>query len=195
MISLNQFLNPAARKRDTGPVLRVSEREEAAVHGGANIRLGDLIDAPLCPKGLIMMCGEMGALSREVSAWADRMGATLMVVSGDDIPVDWIRSYAPRMDFMLVDSDYLGDPESTVDFCMCVRRAVPQLPIILVSSEVRSHDFTCERMMACDATLKPPLMHRALTMGVQAAYQNNDYFLQSRGLSRTEASAVPDPAA
>lgn len=154
---------------------------ETAPAGGCSIKLGRLVDAPLCPKGVILMCGAVGALSREVTDWADQMRAAVMVVSDGNISLDWLREYAPKLDFLLVDSDYLGDTEATIDFCLRVRRATPSLPLVLVSSEVRSHDFTCERMMACDVTLKPPLMRTALTMGVQAAYQNNRHFLNSIG--------------
>ncbi|WP_283179188.1 hypothetical protein [Gemmobacter sp. 24YEA27] len=145
-----------------------------------SLKTSSLIDAPLCPKGLILMCGQMGSLSRDLSEWSERMRAVVMVVSENSMTFDWLREYAPKLDFLLVDSDYLGDTEATIDFCMQVRRATPRLPLILVSSEIRSHDFTCERMMACDVTLKPPLLHTALTLGVQAAYQNNDYYQTSR---------------
>lgn len=163
-------------------VLRVPPRAEAEqdLVTGISIKVGNLIDKPLCPKGLVLMCGELGRQSRDVQAWTDKMGATLMVVEDQNLPIEWIRSYASRIDFMLVDADYMADTEDTIDFCMTIRRAVPGLPIILLSSDVRSHDFTCERMMACDATLKAPLLQMALTMGVQAAYQNNDYFVQTR---------------
>lgn len=180
MIRLNFTRKTDTRDRDAAVVLRVPERDEDDLATGLSLKLDDLIDAPLCPKGLVLMCGRLGAVSRDLSSWADRMRASVMVASDESLSTDWIRDYAPRLDFMLVDADFMDDTESTIDFCLRVRRAVPSLPIILVSSEVRSHDFTCERMMACDATLKPPLLHTALTMGVQAAYQNNEYYLKSR---------------
>ncbi|MDZ4394204.1 hypothetical protein [Cypionkella sp.] len=170
---------PAAEKLPV--VLRVPPRAEEDLVTGLSIKVGALIDAPLCPKGLVLMCGEIGRQSRDVQSWADRMGAVLMVVEEENLSIEWIRNYAPGIDFMLVDADYMADTEDTIDFCMRVRRATPSLPIILLSSDVRSHDFTCERMMACDATLKAPLLQMALTMGVQAAYQNNEYFVKTRG--------------
>ncbi|WP_124084972.1 hypothetical protein [Pseudogemmobacter humi] len=161
---------------DSALVVRVPPRDDPPAAEAMSLKADRLIDAPLCPKGLILMCGEMGSMSRDLSEWADRMRAVVMVVSEKRMTMDWLREYAPRLDFILVDSDYLGDTETTIDFCLQVRRAVPSLPVVLVSSEVRSHDFTCERMMACDVTLKPPLLQTALTMGVQAAYQNNEYY-------------------
>lgn len=176
MFRFIQTHSPAKSVAEAPLVVRVPQRNEPGEEAAMSLRAGRLIDAPLCPKGLILMCGEMGAMSRDLSEWADRMRAVVMVVSEKRMTMDWLREYAPRLDFILVDSDYLGDTEATIDFCLQVRRAVPSLPVVLVSSEVRSHDFTCERMMACDVTLKPPLLQTALTMGVQAAYQNNDYY-------------------
>lgn len=161
-------------------VIRVPPRTEETLLEGLSIKVGNLIDAPLCPKGLILMCGELGTNSADLGRWADKCGAKLMVVSEDNLSLDWIKEYAPRLDFMLVDADYMADTEDTIDFCLRVRRAVPSLPIILLSSAVRGHDFTCERMMACDATLRAPLISTALTMGAQAAYQNNEYYQSIR---------------
>lgn len=134
----------------------------------------------LCPKGLCVLLGEFGASSRVISEWARKVGTTVMIIGDHPLPMDWLRRYAPHLDFMLVDGDYMDDTEDTVDFCMQVRRATPALPLILLSSEVRGHDLTCERMTACDVTLKNPVQSAALTQGVQAAYQNNAYFLSSR---------------
>ncbi len=84
----------------------------------------------------------------------------------------WLRDYAPKSDFLMVGSDNLRDTEATIDFCLQVRRAVPALPLVLVSNEIRSHDFRCDRMMACDVTLKAPVLHISLTVVIQAAFLN-----------------------
>ncbi|OOY03172.1 hypothetical protein BMI87_18770 [Thioclava sp. F28-4] len=82
----------------------------------------------------------------------------------------------------MVDGDHLGDIEDTIDFCMRVRRACPSLPMILVSSEMRADDLTCERMQACDATLKVPVSQSRLEHAIKAALQNNAYFLSRQNL-------------
>ncbi|MCB5412330.1 hypothetical protein [Pseudogemmobacter faecipullorum] len=178
MLRMFREPEPAPRPSDSSVVVRVPQTAGYRAPEGPSLKSSALVDKPLCPKGLILMCGEMGSLSRDLQDWSERMRAVVMVVSEERMNLDWLRDHAPRLDFLLVDSDYLDDTESTIDFCMQVRRAVPRLPLVLVSSEVRSHDFTCERMMACDVTLKPPLLHTALTLGVQAAYQNNAYYQQ-----------------
>ncbi len=180
MLRLIKSRAASERPAESAMIMRVPPAAETESNVAYSLKTSSLIDAPLCPKGLILMCGQMGSLSRDLSEWSERMRAVVMVVSENSMTFDWLREYAPKLDFLLVDSDYLGDTEATIDFCMQVRRATPRLPLILVSSEIRSHDFTCERMMACDVTLKPPLLHTALTLGVQAAYQNNDYYQTSR---------------
>lgn len=180
MLRLHKSHEASQRVTEGAMIVRVPPAPEVDPAESYSLKASSLIDAPLCPKGLILMCGQMGSLSRDLGDWADRMRAVVMVVSENNMTLDWLREYAPKLDFLLIDSDYLGDTESTIDFCIQVRRATPRLPIVLVSSEIRSHDFTCERMMACDVTLKPPLLHTALTLGVQAAYQNNDYYQTSR---------------
>lgn len=134
----------------------------------------------LCPKGLCVFLGELGPASRPISEWTRKHDATLMVINEQPLSLDWLRRYAPQLDFVMVDADYLGDTGETIDFCMQVRRALPSLPLILLSSEVRGHDLTCERMMACDVTLKSPVHGHMLTQGVQAAYVNNAYFTSER---------------
>lgn len=143
---------------------------------GASIKIGKLVDAPLCPKGLILMCGEYGCNTEELNTWAERMRAQVMVIPRSAIQLNWIKKSASRLDFMVVDGDHLGDSGAMIDLCQEIRRALPKLPLVLLSSAVRAHDFTSERMLACDVTLKPPLLHSALTLGVQAAYQNNSHY-------------------
>ena len=84
---------------------------------------------------------------------------------------------------MVIDGDHLGDSGATIDLCQQIRRAFPKLPLVLLSSAVRAHDFTTERMLACDVTLKPPLLHSALTIGIQAAYKNNSHYQRILGFT------------
>lgn len=148
---------------------------------GMSIKIGKLVDAPLCPKGLVLMCGETGRNTAQLSSWAAQMRAQVMVVQKSSIDMNWIEKYVNRLDFMVVDADHLGNSGATVDLCLQIRRSLPKLPLVLLSSMVRAHDFTSERMMACDVTLKSPLMHSALTIGIQAAYQNNRHYQHTLG--------------
>lgn len=148
---------------------------------GMSIKSGKSVDAPLCPKGLVLICGDYGGKTAELDTWAERMCAQVMVVQKSSIYMTWLQKYAPRLDFMVVDADHLGNSSATIELCLQIRRSLPKLPLVLLSSAVRTHDFSSERMQACDVTLKPPLLHSALSIGIQAAYQNNRHYQQTLG--------------
>lgn len=135
--------------------------------------------AGLLPKGRVVLCGDASSSEGELQGFIHRQNARLTIVSDDALTVDWLHENAGDIDVLVVDADFLGDIEDTIDFCIRVRRAAPQLPLILLSSEMRGNDYTCERMMACDATLKLPISDTTLTTGLQAAYENNRYFVRT----------------
>jgi hypothetical protein len=136
--------------------------------------------ARLCPKGICLLLSGPGEAAQSISDWADSQDATLMVINERKLPLDWLLYYAPHFDFLLIDADFMGDTEETVDLCLRIRRTAPFLPQIVLSSDVRSHDLTCERMMVCDVTLKAPIQAQMLTLGVQTAYENHAYFYSRR---------------
>lgn len=135
--------------------------------------------AELCPRGLSLYCGEFDSSAFSCREWLAQLGGDLMVVSEPALDTSWLIKYAELVDYLIVDSDFIGDVEDAVDFCMRVRRAAPHLPLVLVSSEVRGDDLTAERMMACDVTLKFPLNEEQFVRGVTAAMRNNAQFRQS----------------
>lgn len=136
----------------------------------------------LCPKGLSVLCSDFDDQSLFYREWVASAGGNLMVATDESPSIDWFVSYADCLDFVLLDSDWIGDVEDTVDFCLRLRRAAPGLPIILISSDVREDDFTAERMMACDATLRAPTSEARLLEAIRAAYETNARFnYRSRG--------------
>lgn len=130
-------------------------------------------------KGLCVLLGELGRSSRPISEWVAKHGATLMVINEKPLSLVWLHRYAHHIDFLMVDADYMDDTEESVDFCMRLRRAIPSLPLIMLSSEVRGHDLTCERMMACDVTVRTPVQAHILSQCVLAAYENHAYFFSN----------------
>lgn len=112
--------------------------------------------------------------------WAAEQGVELVLRSGNGMGKEWVAANSYMFGCLIVDAEYLGDLEDTVDFCMSVRKAVPSLPILLVSTEVSDTDLSSERMMACDATVKWPASSQAITEGVRAASENHKRFLAAR---------------
>ncbi len=154
----------------------VASRE--SLYQALSQRAERVLSRNLLPKGCIVMCGETGAV--EVYGLAAREAASLYVVPEENLSTQWLADHVDEIDVLIVDGDYMGDVEDTVDFCLRVRRAVPSLPVILVSSEMRGDDFTCERMQACDVSLKSAFTENRLRAAIKAAYENNTYFLSTK---------------
>ncbi|WP_146010318.1 response regulator [Acidimangrovimonas sediminis] len=135
----------------------------------------------LLPKGSMLICGDGQSMLREANRVAARHAARVYVATPEDgLTTDWMRAHVPDIDLILVDSDCMGEIEDTIDFCLQVRRATPALPIIMVSSEIRGDDYTCERMMACDVSLKNGFSDMKLEKTIPIAYANNAYYQSSR---------------
>ncbi|MPQ96199.1 hypothetical protein [Thioclava sp. JE_KL1] len=131
----------------------------------------------LLSKRCIVYCGEPGLIRDELAQICEHEGARLLSCSEGELPGAWLALHTEEIDILVVDGDYLGEMEDTIDYCMRVRRACPSLPVILVSSEMRADDLTCERMQACDVTLKAPVSQVRLEKAVITARQNNAFFL------------------
>ncbi|GHG93839.1 response regulator [Pseudodonghicola xiamenensis] len=148
----------------------------------------------LCPKGLSVYLGPSDSTSVGYRDWVSQFGGNLMVVSEEEPPVEWLLKYADKLDFLLLDSDYVGDVEDVVDLCLYLRRAAPGLKIVLISSQVRNDDFTAERMMACDATLKAPFDRSRLQEAFEAAQENSAYYNRVRQMTQLSPRISPSGA-
>ena len=104
--------------------------------------------------------------------WAGPQREILILQPELDVCWNDLTAVAGRATICFIDADFLGDTEETVDFCLRLKKCSFQTPQILISSEVREHDLTAERLAICDATLKPPLTSKILQQGVVAACQN-----------------------
>lgn len=151
-----------------------------SLHESLAERAERVVAQRLLPKGGIVMCGESDAVAVEGQRLATQERANFLTVPEEELSVDWLAEHAGEIDVLLVDADYLGDVEDTVDFCLRVRRGCASLPIILISSEIRGDDFTCERMHACDVTLRNSVSRIRLENAIRTAFENNAYYLASR---------------
>jgi len=150
------------------------------LHGALAQRADLALKRELLTKGCLVFCGASGSAEIEVGKLARKEQATFLIIPEEDLSTTWLAEHVGEIDVLMVDGDYLGDVEDTVDFCLQVRRAAPGLPLILISSEMRGDDFTCERMQACDVTIKSGFSETRLREAIRAAYENNAYFMASR---------------
>jgi len=109
--------------------------------------------------------------ARRMKADIENVGGTVMIVPQYDLPEVWLRLYAPRLTCCIVAHDF-GDADAAVDFCLRLRRIVPDLVIGLALSDVKRDDLSAERMAICDVTLRRPVSRLALLRGIVGACEN-----------------------
>lgn len=134
------------------------------------------------PDEIIGFLGESPSHNLDVLArWAGPENCLVVAPSNEDVSWRQIRSLVDQAGLCFVDADFLGDVERTVDLCLRIRNYVPDMKLILISSEIRGHDLTAERSAICDATLKAPLSESMVEAAVLVAQAHQD--LASRYLS------------
>ena len=141
----------------------------------------------LCPKGLSFFCGVLDTTSMVYRMWVAELGGNLGVVETPEQIVEALARYKGEVDFALIDMEACGDVSATIDLCVYIRNASPEVTIILVSSEVSTDDYTAERMMACDATLRAPVSSKRLVDAIGAGHRNNAFFRAWRADREAEA--------
>ncbi|RGP35431.1 hypothetical protein [Pseudotabrizicola alkalilacus] len=135
---------------------------------------------------IVALLGEPAdARLANIADWVHELGGTLTIADSRVIGPGRRSEILDSFDFCLVDADLLGEVEDTVDYCLKLRKVCPDMPILLLSSEVRAHDLTAERMAICDATLRMPMARASFFEGVAAAV-NNSMFRVQRARDRQE---------
>lgn len=137
-------------------------------------------------RGVAVFCGPADSIGASYRDRFDALGTNLIIAFDNQSPVNWICNCADELDYVVIDAEFYGDIEATIDIAVQIRNSAPSLPIILVSSEVAGDDLTAERMMACDATLKAPFSAERLENALLAAHANNTHYRRSRGFFTPE---------
>jgi hypothetical protein len=130
-----------------------------------------------------LLLGPFADLQDELCNWIVDVGAQASMTGAILPSVHWVARRADKFDAVLLDADHIGAVESLVETGFDLRRAAPQLPIVILSSQVSCHDFSRERQAICDATLRRPLSRSAFFLGVSAAQSNR----ADAQMSRTQA--------
>lgn len=73
---------------------------------------------------------------------------------------------------IIVDVDSSGGIGASFDRLRNIREYVSELPVILVSAEVKRDDLTRERLPICDVTLRKPVSEASLLVGIRTAQFN-----------------------
>ncbi|MEQ8431148.1 MAG: hypothetical protein RIE24_01400 [Silicimonas sp.] len=134
----------------------------------------------ICPKGLSFYCGAVDSTAEIYRMWVAQSGGNLGLLETPEAMVEALLRFPGEVDFVIVDVDSFGDVGEAIDLCLYVRNSSPDVTLILVASEVSNDDFTAERMMACDATLRAPVSAGRMREAIQAGHQNNARFVAWR---------------
>lgn len=141
---------------------------------------------------VVAFCQTPGSpLDENIAALIGR-GAHVAVTPLHHLPLDWFDRFANSYDMALVDADFLGDKFAMIDFGMRLRRYSPDLPILMLSSQVAESDHSTERMAFCDVTLRLPVSETDLFDSLVTALENHAYWQDSRRDARI--SRRPPPA-
>lgn len=141
------------------------------------------------PKVIALVSEPADARLAHISEWVGEIGGSLAIAEASAIHLRSMPEILGRFDFCIVDADLLGDAEDTIDYCFRLRAIAPEMPILLLSSEVRGHDLTAERMAICDATLRMPVARLPFFEGVDAAVRNSVFRLQRTQERQAESHA------
>ena len=74
---------------------------------------------------------------------------------------------------LVIDADMFRDMNEAVDVLMPFRREHPDQVIVIASRSFAAHDFSCERAVIADASLRLPLTGPQLALGLGAAISNH----------------------
>lgn len=79
----------------------------------------------------------------------------------------------PKIDRLFVDVDGLGGIEAIIDDLLDLRRYLPKLPVVLISSEFSRDEFDLTRVPICDCSLKAPLTCESVDYAITQSRVNN----------------------
>jgi len=74
---------------------------------------------------------------------------------------------------LIVDVKPYTDVAPVLDALLEFRMIRPTVAVVLISEEVKRHDFGTDRLRICDVTLKAPVDGAILSLGISEALSNN----------------------
>lgn len=110
-------------------------------------------------------------LPAEVKKWLDQHACGGWIGRTLDAAAELFHN--ARWGCLIVDVDSFKDLQDAVDTLVTLRQQRPNLPVILISAQVKRHDFSVERLPMCDVTLRIPVALEDLDFALQEAMINN----------------------
>ncbi|WFE73792.1 hypothetical protein [Roseinatronobacter sp. S2] len=111
--------------------------------------------------------------AQDMQNWVyDLLRVNIMAVSYSERALEWLTTSGISLDFVIVDVEHLGGVHKAINFCLTIRKALPDMKIILISDEVSGDDFGSERKSVCDGTLMKPISQTRLLDAILICSQN-----------------------
>lgn len=112
--------------------------------------------------------------------WMNDFGGVTIRVQKHEEALTWLKRNPAAKAMLLINSDALEDVDALCDIGFALRAAVPDLPLIVTSSNVAASDFSTLRMHLCDVTLKAPASESSFKQACLAALANNAFYLERK---------------
>lgn len=87
--------------------------------------------------------------------------------------LDMLVGYQSEYALLILDLDTLGGISRLFDSLRLIRECAPTVPVIILSEEFSSDDFSVSRLAVADVSLRKPLGLKRLEVGVTEAAVNN----------------------
>ena len=97
------------------------------------------------------------------------LGFHVREAASDEVTTDWLARQPVRFGVCILDADFMGDEGETLDLCLRLRQADPQVRILLIDVNPTAQDTTAEAMGLCDGRLSPMAAVAEVTTVLQAA--------------------------
>lgn len=114
--------------------------------------------------------------------WLADLGVSVARVQTHQDVLGWLERNPTSKALVLINADSLDDSDALCDIGFALRESVPDLPLIVTSSNVAASDFSTLRMQLCDVTLKAPASESSFQQACLVALSNNAFY---RGRSVT----------
>jgi hypothetical protein len=104
-----------------------------------------------------------------------------------------LRLHPASWSALIVHLDGFGDLEDLVDMLLAFRRAVPTLPLILISASFGRDTLGAERLAICDVSLRDPVGLGRMKSVLDQAIRHNHAWQQRLAALTPPAPNGPDP--
>ena len=129
----------------------------------------------------------------------DRLEVALGVVVSRNLVFDatkpWLERNLSAFSLVVVDAGLWDHLDDLITFCQGIRHMDPHMPILLLSADVSSDDFSHSREPICDATLRLPLSADRVFDGIifSEAGRRNAFARRRVRLSLGDCEGEPSP--